>query len=137
MYLAYLVAPLAGWLAAGSLKFLINSLKSRRLAWELIGYGGMPSTHSAIVGTTAFLVGMRGGWDTPAFSVAATVAFVVVIDALSLRRQIGAHAAAINMLRKDQPDQALLRERMGHRGAEVLAGLATGAIVAALLTWGW
>ncbi|MDP9348606.1 MAG: divergent PAP2 family protein [Gemmatimonadota bacterium] len=79
-----MVAPLVGWLMAGSLKFVINSVRSRRLAWDLIGYGGMPSTHTAIVTTTAFLVGLKEGWTTPVFSIAATVAFIVVIDALSL-----------------------------------------------------
>ncbi|HEX7049745.1 MAG TPA: divergent PAP2 family protein, partial [Longimicrobiales bacterium] len=95
---AYIIAPFFGWLVAGGLKFVINSLRKRAPAWDQIGYGGMPSTHSAIVGTTAALIGLREGWSTPVFSIAATVAFIVVLDAATLRRQVGAHARAINSL---------------------------------------
>ncbi len=129
-----MVAPLVGWLMAGSLKFVINSVRSRRLAWDLIGYGGMPSTHTAIVTTTAFLVGLKEGWATPIFSIAVTVAFIVVIDALSLRRQIGAHAAALNQLRRDEIAYAPLRERLGHQKLEVLSGALVGYVCALLLS---
>jgi acid phosphatase family membrane protein YuiD len=132
---AYVVAPLVGWLMAGSLKFVINSVRSRRLAWDLIGYGGMPSTHTAIVTTTAFLVGLKEGWATPIFSIAVTVAFIVVIDALSLRRQIGAHAAALNLLRRGEPAYTPLRERMGHHRLEILGGALVGFVGALLLSF--
>ena len=62
----YLVAPLVGWLVAGSLKFAINSLKLRGPAWRDVGYGGIPSTHTTIVSTTVVLIGLRDGWNTPA-----------------------------------------------------------------------
>ena len=130
-----MVAPLVGWLMAGSLKFVINSVRSRRLAWDLIGYGGMPSTHTSIVTTTAFLVGLKEGWATPAFSIAATIAFIVVIDALSLRRQIGAHAAALNLLRRHELAYTPLRERLGHQKLEVLGGAVVGLVGALLLSF--
>jgi len=130
---SYLLAPLIGWFAAGTLKFGINSLLCRRLAWERIGYGGMPSTHSAIVSTTAVLIGLREGWDTPAFSIAATLTVVVAVDALGLRREVGRHAAALNRILDGEPGRRRFRERMGHRKTEVLAGLLTGAACAHLL----
>ncbi|MBW3629128.1 MAG: divergent PAP2 family protein [Gemmatimonadetes bacterium] len=133
--MAYVVAPLAGWLMAGSLKFVVNSMRSRRLAWDLIGYGGMPSTHTAIVTTTTFLVGLKEGWATPVFSLAATLGFIVVIDALSLRRQIGAHAAALNLLRRGEPAYIPLRERLGHHRLEVLGGAMVGFVAALLLSF--
>lgn len=134
MNIGYVVAPFFGWLMAGSLKFMLNSLRSRRLAWDLIGYGGMPSTHTAIVTTTAFLVGLQEGWATPAFSIAVTVAFIVIMDAISLRRQIGAHAAALNLLQRDRVPYAPLRERLGHQKLEVLGGAFVGYVGALLLS---
>ena len=130
MDLAYLITPFAAWLTAGSLKFAINSLKAGRLAFGLIGYGGLPSNHSAIVSSMAALIALREGIGHPAFGVALTLAFIVLLDANSLRRQVGLHAEAINRLGKSEPEKKVLRERMGHSKVEIIAGLAVGAAVA-------
>ncbi len=123
----YLVAPFAGWVMAGTLKFVINSIKAGRPAWGKVGtYGGMPSTHSCIVATTAFFIGLEDGFLTPAFSIALAVGLVVMMDAWGLRRKIGRQAAAINQLLAHRPDFKPLPERMGHSKIEVLAGLVLG-----------
>ncbi len=129
----YILAPFAGWLVAGSLKFVINTVRSRELAWSQIGYGGLPSTHASIVSTTAFLVGLRQGFGTAAFCIAVTLAFVVIMDALSLRRHIGDHAAALNRLMQGAPQWKPLRESIGHRPVDVMFGLGTGLGCAWLL----
>ena len=128
-----LVAPLS-WLLAGSAKFVINSLKHRRLAWRQIGYGGLPSTHTAIVSASGWLVGMREGWNSPIFSVALTLTLIVVIDATSLRRHIGKQATALNLLLESMPDAVRLRGRMGHRWIDILAGAAVGWLAAYFLS---
>ncbi len=125
MDLSYLITPFFAWLVAGCLKFAINSIKAKQLAFGLIGYGGMPSNHSAIVSSIAALIALKEGIDSPAFGVAITLAFIVMLDANSLRRQIGKHAAAINILNQHEPD-SVLRERMGHTRVEILAGIVTG-----------
>jgi len=136
MDLSYLLTPLLAWLAAGTLKFAINSLRAGRPAFGLIGYGGMPSNHSAIVSSMAVLIALRHGISHPAFGVALTLAFIVILDAASLRRQVGRHAAAINRLTRERQGEAPLRERMGHTRWEILGGMATGALVAYLVaTW--
>lgn len=133
MDISYALVPFMAWLAAGTLKFIVSSIRAGRWAFDLIGYGGLPSTHSAIVSSTAALVAMREGIGHPAFGVAVTLAFVVVLDASSLRRQIGRQAEAINRLvaKAERGGGALLRERMGHSRLEILAGIAVGAAVAA------
>ncbi|MBB2486784.1 divergent PAP2 family protein [Mitsuaria sp. WAJ17] len=136
MDMAYLVTPFLAWLVAGSLKFLINSIRARRWAFGLIGYGGLPSNHSAIVSSTAALIALREGLGHPAFGVALTLAFVVMMDARSLRRQVGRHAEAINRLAGEAPGQVPLRTRMGHSALEIVAGVATGAGVALLVFHG-
>ena len=145
----YVVTPFAAWLVAGVLKFAINSLRAGRLAFGQIGYGGLPSNHSAIVASMVSLIGLREGITQPAFGVALTLAFIVVLDAASLRRQIGRQAEAINRLRDDLrdhlpageqgaalragPSSGRLRERMGHTRLEIAAGLVTGFVVALLV----
>lgn len=130
MDLSYLMTPFVAWLAAGVLKFIINSLKAGRLAFGLIGYGGLPSNHSSIVSSMAALIALREGLGHPAFGVAVTLAFIVMLDANSLRRQVGKHAAAINLLASREPGHVALRERMGHSRLEIAAGVLTGMAVA-------
>lgn len=134
MDVTYLITPMLAWLVAGTLKFAINRWRSGEAAVKLIGYGGMPSNHSCIVSSMAVLIALREGIAHPAFGVALTLAVIVIMDAASLRRQIGLHARAINRLAdgiKAQP----LRERIGHSRAEIAGGVLTGCAVAAAVYW--
>lgn len=134
--LAYLLTPFLAWLVAGKTKFLINSIRAKSLAFEQIGYGGMPSNHSAIVSSMAFLIALREGITHPAFGIAVTVAFIVMLDASSLRRKVGLQAEMINrLMEKSGEDFKPLRERMGHTPAEIAAGIAVGFVVAWLVQW--
>jgi acid phosphatase family membrane protein YuiD len=126
----YIITPFSAWVIAGGVKFLINSIKSRQLAFHQIGYGGMPSSHSAIVCSVAAMTAFREGVESSVFVVALTLAFVVMMDAMDLRRKIGQHAERLNLLSSDFPK---LRERVGHTPVEVLAGVLTGIITATLI----
>jgi len=139
MDFSYTLTPLLAWLVAGILKFTINSIKARQLAFGLIGYGGLPSNHSAIVSSMAALIALKEGIGHPAFGVAITLAFIVMLDANSLRRQIGKHAEAINTLTASGKNRRPLRERMGHTRIEIAAGILVGVAVAlAVQRWaGW
>ncbi|MEA3404141.1 MAG: divergent PAP2 family protein [Pseudomonadota bacterium] len=128
----YLITPFVTWLVAGSSKFVINSIRAKQWAFGLIGYGGMPSNHSAIVSSMAALIAFKEGIDHPAFGVAIALAFIVLLDANSLRRQVGKQAQAINALQTDD-GAPILRERMGHTKAEIAGGVVTGVVVAYLL----
>lgn len=135
----YLITPFVAWLVAGISKFVINSIKAKQLAFGLIGYGGLPSNHSAIVSSMVFLIAFKEGITHPAFGVAVTLAFIVLLDANSLRQQIGKQAKAINQLNQASNliDKTLsdkpLRERMGHTRLEILAGILVGFVVAYVL----
>ncbi|MEZ8273569.1 divergent PAP2 family protein [Vibrio splendidus] len=125
MDLSYLITPFFAWLVAGCAKFAINTIRSKRLAFDLIGYGGMPSNHSSIVSSAAAIIAFNEGLQEPALVVALALAFIVILDASSLRQQVGKHAKAINVLNKDKVEKPL-RERMGHTRLEILAGIVTG-----------
>ena len=133
MDISYALTPFLAWLVAGGMKFLINSIKAKRLAFSLIGYGGLPSNHSAMVSSMAALIAMKEGIDHPAFGVALTVAFIVMLDANSLRRQVGKHAMAINRLASSSDAHVALRERIGHTRIEIAAGILVGIAVAAVV----
>ena len=133
MDFSYVLTPFLAWFIAGVSKFTINSIKAKQLSFGLVGYGGLPSNHSAIVSSMAALIALKEGIGHPAFGVAVTLAFIVMLDANSLRRQVGKHATAINKLAAGESDHRLLRERMGHTQLEIIAGIAVGIAVASVV----
>jgi len=133
MDLTYLITPVLTWLVVGPIKFLINSARQRRWAFNLIGNGGFPSNHSATVVSMATLIALREGMGHPAFGVAVTLCFIVMIDANSLRQHVGRHAAAINRLAAGKDGFKLLRERMGHTLVEISGGIVTGVAMGNLV----
>lgn len=130
---AYLICPFAAWLFAGVLKFIINSLRAKTFAFHLIGYGGLPSNHSAIVSSMVALIALKEGFNHPAIGVAITLAFIVILDASSLRRQVGRQAAMLNQLAKITGHKANLRERVGHSLIEIASGVLVGIVTAAMV----
>lgn len=131
----YAITPFVAWLTAGCLKFLVNSARAGKPAFGLIGYGGLPSNHSAIVSSMAALIAFREGTGSPAFGVALTLAFIVILDASSLRKQVGQQARAINALTAASAAVPPLRERMGHTPIEIGAGIVVGIAVARLILY--
>ncbi|MEM8510746.1 acid phosphatase family membrane protein YuiD [Massilia sp. MP_M2] len=126
MELIYLVTPVLTWMVVGPIKFFISSVRYRRWAFDLVGNGGFPSNHSAVVSSMATLIALREGMGHPAFGVAVTLAFIVMIDANSLRQHVGRHAVALNRLHDVKEGQVILRERMGHTRVEIAGGILTG-----------
>jgi acid phosphatase family membrane protein YuiD len=113
-------------MVVGPIKFLITSARQRRWAFNLVGNGGFPSNHSSVVTSMATLIALREGMGHPAFGVAVTLAFIVMIDANSLRQHVGRHAVAINKLAAGDDGHKRLRERMGHTLVEIGGGICTG-----------
>jgi uncharacterized protein len=138
-----LLTGLAGWILAQALKIPIDLFQSRRWNWALFfAAGGMPSSHSALMTSTAMAVGLHNGFDNPLFGVATAVAMVVVYDATGIRRQAGMQAQKINILveelLKGHPiSQEHLREVLGHTPLEALGGVLLGLVVAVGLWFLW
>ena len=126
MDFTYLITPFLTWVVVGPIKFLINSARQGRWAFNLVGNGGFPSNHSSVVTSMATLIALREGMGHPAFGVAVTLAFIVMIDANSLRQHVGRQAAAINRLAVTVTGHQTLRERMGHTLVEICGGIVTG-----------
>lgn len=124
---SYLITPFLAWLCCGIAKFLVNCIREKRLAFDLIGYGGMPSNHSAIVSSMVALIALKEGIHTPAFGVALTLAFIVMLDANGLRKKMEQHAIEINKLKIYT--QPTLRERIGHSKLEIMLGITLGIVI--------
>jgi uncharacterized protein len=127
-----LVCPLA-YLLSGGGKFVINSVAARRLAFDQIGLGRLPSTHTAIVSAPTWLIALREGINTPALGVAIGVVLIVVIDAMDLRRKIEQVNTILKRELADSPAARNLRDSVGHSPLEIAAGIAVGGMAAAFV----
>ena len=134
-----LLTGMAGWILAQALKIPIDYFRGHQWHWALIfAAGGMPSSHSALVTSTAMAVGLHYGFDNPVFGVATALAMIVVYDATGIRRQAGMQAQKINILveelLKGHPiSEEHLREVLGHTPLEALGGVLLGLAVASVL----
>ena len=122
MDLYYVFTPFVAWAVTGIIKVLINCFIHKRFTFDLIGYGGLPSNHSAIVSSIVSIIAFKEGINHPAFGVAITLAFIVILDAYSLRNEIGNHAREINKLNSMNS----LRTRLGHNKYEIILGIILG-----------
>jgi hypothetical protein len=131
-----LIAGLIAWLLAQIIKLPLDYLTSHRWNWALmITTGGMPSSHSALVTSTVFAIGLYNGFDHPLFALGVAITMVVTYDAAGVRRQAGIHAQRINVLFDEllhgHPiSEKDLREVLGHTPLEVIGGILLGLIVA-------
>ena len=78
-----IIIPFISILAAETLKVSID-LFTKRSKLRFINPGGMPSGHSAFVGSLVVVVAYREGIDSTAFMISAVVALIVMYDAVTL-----------------------------------------------------
>lgn len=132
--------------AAQVLKFVVHSCRARRLLWgELLRSGGMPSGHSALVSALALAVGMTDGFDAPYAMIAVGFGLIVLVDAVTLRREAGEHARLLNRMvshlnelnAEDRLEAEQLQERLGHTMREMVAGVFFGGFVAFVVCAIW
>lgn len=140
---------MSAFIAGGAgqfLKFVISSVRQRRPCWrELVTSGGMPSCHSALVSALAFAVGITDGFDAPYAMVAVGLGLIVLVDAITLRREAGEHARLLNRIighlntvnDEDRIEAKRLEERLGHSFREMIAGVVFGAFVAYVVCAIW
>jgi len=138
-----LLTGMAGWLLAQILKIPIDFFRFKHWSWaSFFAAGGMPSSHSALVTSTALAVGLHEGFGDPLFGVAVAIAMIVVYDATGVRRQAGMQARKINVLVEEllkfHPiSEKQLREVIGHTPIEAIGGVLLGLAVAQGLWFLW
>lgn len=127
----YILLPFLAWCIAGGSKFMVNYFRFGSQAKQLIGYGGFPSTHTTVLSSVAFYLGLLRGFFTPEFSFALGTLLILIIDAHGLRKKVGEQAEIINVLAKqcNITMEKPLRERMGHTWTEIFGGLALGFVI--------
>lgn len=127
--------PVCLWFVVQVLKIIIEYIKTRKINFRrLVGAGGMPSSHSAIVCALASCVGKEYGFGSGIFAVALIFAFVVMYDATGVRRAAGKQASILNkMLETPQMTSIQVQEKLvellGHTPIQVFVGAILGFVV--------
>ncbi|XP_027336706.1 uncharacterized protein LOC113850377 isoform X1 [Abrus precatorius] len=141
-----LISAIVAFAIAQSIKFFTAWYKERR--WDpkqLVGSGGMPSSHSATVTALAASIGFHEGFGGPLFATALVLACIVMYDATGVRLQAGRQAEVrclvllvLNQIVYELPaehplaESRPLRELLGHTPPQVIAGGLLGLITAVI-----
>lgn len=134
-----LTVPIILWCIVQILKFFIELIRNKKVDLKrLVGAGGMPSSHSAIVCSLASCIGKEYGFDSGLFAISLIFAFVVMYDACGVRRAAGKQAGILNKI-LDTPGmstvevQEKLIEALGHTPIQVFVGAFIGFVVGVLV----
>jgi uncharacterized protein len=131
-----LIAALTSMLAAQIIKMIYNIFIYDNLKLQTIfESGGMPSSHSALVGSLTAAIGLQEGFMSPLFSICVVFSAIVLYDAAGVRRAVGEQAHILNQIIDDlfekgsfHPNQ--LSEILGHTPLEVVFGVLLGIAIA-------
>ena len=134
----YLYVPFLLWLCIQIFKVIYDLVTTKKFNFKrIIGAGGMPSSHSAVVTCLATLVGKAEGTDSIMFAMATIFALVVMYDAAGVRRAAGKQAHLLNKI-IETPGltgvevQQRLVEVLGHTPLQVIVGATLGIVVGIL-----
>lgn len=134
----YIYIPFLVWFCIQVFKVIWDLVETKKFNFKrIMGAGGMPSSHSAIVMALAVMIGKDQGFNTPIFALALIFAFVVMYDAAGVRRAAGKQASLLNKL-IDTPGltgmqvSEKLVEVLGHTPFQVFVGAIIGVIVGAI-----
>lgn len=130
-----LQAAVLSWFVAQLLKFIISISRYKKIDFtRLVGSGGMPSSHSALVMGLSTAVGLKAGFGSLEYAVGVCFAFVVMYDASGVRRSVGEQANILNQMLSDIKElkhiEENLKELVGHTPFEVFIGAFLGIIIA-------
>jgi acid phosphatase family membrane protein YuiD len=125
-------------------KVFVHYLLNRSWKWSLlISTGGLPSSHSATVASLTVAIGITEGVLSSIFAVSVVLSVIVMFDAAGIRRHAGQQAVVLNRLIKEfqhlfedrRASDKVLKEMLGHKPVEVLAGAIFGLIVSIVIFW--
>lgn len=135
----FLVVPILVWIAIQSFKVMYDLAVTKKFNFKrIMGAGGMPSSHSAVVTSLATMVGKNYGTDSAIFAIAVIFAFIVMYDAAGVRRAAGKQAKLLNKIVETpgltgvQVTEKLV-EVLGHTPTQVIVGATIGVIVGLLV----
>ena len=130
--------PFFTWLVIQTFKVIWDLVTTKKFNFKrIIGAGGMPSSHSAIVMAISVLVGRETGFNSWQFALSLVFSSVVMYDAAGVRRAAGKQAKLLNKI-IETPGltgvqvQEKLVEVLGHTPLQVFVGAIIGIIIGSI-----
>jgi len=134
-----IVIPFTLWFAIQIFKTITDLVRYKRFdVKRIMGAGGMPSSHSAVVCSVATCMGFEYGLDSGIFALSVAFAFIVMYDAAGVRRAAGKQAKILNKILQTPglskvEIQEKLTEALGHTPIQVIVGAIIGILVPILV----
>ena len=134
----FLIVPVLTWFCIQVFKVIWDLVTTKKFNFKrILGAGGMPSSHTAIVVSLSVMIGKEFGFDSPIFALSTIFAFIVMYDAAGVRRAAGKQARLLNKIVEtpglsDIEVQERLVEVLGHTPFQVIVGAMIGIIVGAI-----
>ena len=131
----YIYVPVLLWFFIQTFKVFCDLVTQKKFDFKrIMGAGGMPSSHTAIVVSLATMIGKYEGVDTAIFALSLIFSFVVMYDAAGVRWAAGKQAKLLNKI-VETPGlssvevQEKLVEVLGHTPIQVIVGAVIGVLV--------
>lgn len=135
----YIYVPFLLWFGIQTFKVIYDLVTTHKFNFKrILGAGGMPSSHSAVVVSLATLIGKNEGLDSPIFALSLVLAFVVMYDAAGVRRAAGKQAKLLNKLIETpglttgEVSEKLV-EVLGHTPLQVIVGALIGLVAGLII----
>lgn len=131
----YILVPFLTWFCIQVFKVIWDLVETKKFNFKrILGAGGMPSSHSAVVVSLTTMIGRSQGVTSPMFAISLIFAMVVMYDAAGVRREAGKQAHLLNEIintpgLSDVEVKEKLVEALGHTPVQVLVGAIIGLIV--------
>ncbi len=135
MQYKYLIVPILVWFFIQLFKVIWDLVVTHKFDFKrILGAGGMPSSHSAVVTSLATMIGKTQGLTSPIFALSVIFACIVMYDAAGIRRAAGKQAKLLNKLIEtpglsNLQVQEKLVEVLGHTPVQVFVGALIGVVV--------
>ena len=134
----FIWVPFLTWFGIQIFKVICDLIVTKKFNFKrVMGAGGMPSSHAAVVMAITTLVGKEVGFDSCYFAISLVFSFVVMYDAAGVRRAAGKQVSLLNKI-IETPGltgvevQEKLVEVLGHTPLQVLVGAIIGIIVGSM-----
>ena len=131
----YLIVTFGTWFFIQLFKLIYDLVTTKKFNFKrILGAGGMPSSHSAVVVALCTMIGKQYGINSAIFGLSVIFAFVVMYDAAGVRRAAGKQAKLLNKIVQTPGLSNVevtekLQEVLGHTPIQVFVGALIGFIV--------
>ena len=134
----YLIIPILLWVCIQTFKVIWDLITTHKFNFRrILGAGGMPSSHTAVVVALSTMIAREYGLESPIFAISAVFSSVVMYDAAGVRRAAGKQAKMLNkIIETPGLTQVQMQERLvevlGHTPIQVIVGAIIGIVVGLL-----